>query len=252
MEEIILQAQINKNKKAIEQLASESEQIAQEINSGAFLAQGFKRSTDFLSQSNQDDWTGEASGGYVGYVLGTFKHPGIRRFSSHASTANSGGRFFINPLSTMLIGGGEKYITIFRPSGVLSGVTRRFGFHSSFTHVTPVNGVYFEQSGNILSGKADDNNIESVTPTTYTMTANTWYRAVLEINSDATLATFTLYADDSDTVLWTDTVNANIPKTTGREVGVIDVCTLASPSSEVIIGFIDYIEVSLSKSRRLL
>ena len=99
-------------------------------------------------------------------------------------------------------------------------------------------------------GKTSNFNTRSVTSNTYTITPNTWYRSKVELNEDATLATYTLYADDSETVLWTNTLATNIPKTAGREVGHGFIST-SSGTTAISLANLDYMDIILSKTRKV-
>lgn len=179
----------------------------------------------------------------------TTKHPGTIIYKSHASNTNSGYGYYANQY-TLLLGGGEKTTIIFK-TAALTGVTRRLGFHDSIDSNAPTDGVYCLQNGDQLTGRTMNNTSGSITGTAFTLAANTWYRLVIELNADASLATYTLYADDSMTVLWTDALATNIPTGAGRFVGHSDVCTLASPSGATEIGTIDYMDIILPNARRV-
>lgn len=208
-----------------------------------------KSACEFLNNSGLLPWGVSAiNTGTLGAISGTPKHPGVMPILSSA-TPNSGYRIRLNP-DSLLLGGGEKTTIIFKPATTLLGVTARFGFHDSSDVTAPVDGVYAEIVDGVLSGKTSNNNTKSTTGTTFTLTADTWYRLVILLNNDATSAKFTLYADDSNTVLWSDSLAENIPNTAGREVCHAYVCTY-SGSSAITIGSLDYMDVVLPKARRV-
>lgn len=212
----------------------------------------YKLKNEFtLAGTVQLPWVNSAiSSGTIGVLAPIPKHPGVLSYSSHASNANSG-YCFITEGSTFLLGGGEKTTIIFKTPASLTGVTRRMGFHDSASVSAPTDGVYIKMDADTLTGQTINNTTGSTTATNYTVSTATWYRAVIELNADATLAIFTLYADDSTTVLWQDTLATNIPTATGRNVGHGDVCTLASPSGATAIGAIDYMDIVLPNARRV-
>lgn len=143
-------------------------------------------------------------------------HPGIWRIASGAA-ANTGHAVTLGGLTSVLIGGGEVAEFIFRVPAPTS-IIERLGFIDSVSIVAPVDGVSLVLVGTTLDGRTISNSVGSVTASSFTIVANTWYRGKVELNSAATLATFYLY-DASGTLLWTDTLAANIPTAAGRETG---------------------------------
>lgn len=212
-----------------------------------------KIKTDFLGfiGSLNGAWIGTATqSGSAGASFGTAKHPGLVGYLCHASNANSGYKM-VTDATCILLAGGEKTTIIFKTPSAITGVTRRIGFHDTLDVNAPTDGVYVLISETTLTGQTMSNGTGSTTGTSYTVSTATFYRLVIELNADATLATFTLYADDSDTVLWTDTLATNIPTGAGRTVGHGDVCTLASPSGAINIGYLDYIDIVLPNARKV-
>jgi hypothetical protein len=206
---------------------------------------------DFLLTGYTTSWnSGTINSGTVGNSEGTAKHPGIIRHVSHASNANSGSKT-MSAINSILLGGGEKASFIFETAATIAGVTRRIGFHDAIDNNAPTDGVYFRIIDGTIVGMTANNGTASTSASNYTVAQDTWYRGVITLNTDATLATFTLFADDSTTVLWTDTLSTNIPITAGRETGIGDVCTLASPSGATAIGYLDRIDVMFSNARRV-
>ena len=173
-------------------------------------------------------------------------HPGVVSYSSSTS-ANSGSGVGID--ACLQISGGEKSTIIFKTATTLTGVTRRMGFSTSISEALPTDGCYGMIADGVLTGITANNNTRSTTATSFTLSANTWYRLKISINSNATLVTYTLYTDNSDTVLWTDTLATNIPAS-NRAVGHGDIATY-SGTSAIVIGYIDYIDVEFSNVRRI-
>jgi hypothetical protein len=218
--------------------------------------------TDCFVSTALGHWGGTAvSSGVINSAAGTAKHPGVAEYASHNSNADSGYKIIMANVA-LLLAGGEKTTFIFKTAPTIIGVTRRMGFHDATSVTAPTDGVYVKQSIDggdnkcYLTGHTVSNNTLATTATKIELAADTWYRIVIEINSDGTTATFTLYQDDSTTVLWTDTLTANgstiiLPTGTGRNVGHGDICTLASPSGAITIGSIDYIDVILPNARRV-
>lgn len=209
-----------------------------------------KQWNDFIHFNQSAPWTQAAvnTGSVSSLVTPAQKHPGVASYVS-AAVANSG--YGIRILITaLLLAGGEKTTFIFKTATTITGVTRRMGFHDTTDYNDAVDGVYAEIVDGVIKGKTANNSVRSTTGTTYTLTAATWYRLVVQLNADASLATYTLYADDSATVLWKDTLTTNIPKTVGRETGHGDVCTYLPAVSDTI-GHLDYIDLVLPNARRV-
>lgn len=208
-----------------------------------------KISQDFFSLPALP-WGGAAiAGGTSSNRDAIAKHNGIQAYVSHVSNANSGYYFSANS-NAILLTGGEKTTIVFRTAG-LDGVTRRTGFHNSSDHNAPTNGIYTRIVNGVITGQSAANGVMSTSSTSYLLSSFGWYRLVIQLNTDATLATYTLFADDSTTVLWTETLIDNIPKITGREVSHRDVCTLASPTSAITIGYIDYMDMLIPGARKV-
>lgn len=212
----------------------------------------YRNFCEFFNQDNPLPWIcAQLQSAILGSVEGTSKHPGIAKYTSHASNANSGVRIILGGGNKILLAGGEKTTFIFSTGDVVDNVTRRFGFLDNTDRTAPTDGVYFKQAGDTLTGQTANNTTISTTGTSYTITTHTWYRGVVELNTAGTLATFTLYADDSDTVLWTDTLATNIPTGADRVVGHGDICTLDSSTGAVIIGYLDYFDFILPNARKI-
>lgn len=179
--------------------------------------------TDFLANTSADQspFLGTAvSSGTISAVAGASLvpgHPGICLVRSSTS-ANSGYRFNVSP-DMIVLKGGELFDFIFHMPFSTSGTTLRFGFHDSTSVAAPVDAAMIEvtTAAGTVVGKTSNNNSSSQT-TGGTLSANTWYQGRIELNSDATLATFSIYLMDG-TLVWQQTLNANIPKTAGRAVG---------------------------------
>ena len=204
---------------------------------------------DFLSTSAIYWGSTSILTGTITQVSGIQLHPGIIGYTS-STTANSGYRCITSQTSTLL-SGGEKSTIIFKTATTLLGVTRYMGFHNTLDLTAPTNGVYVKIADGVLTGNVANTSVISTASTSYTVEANTWYRLVIELNSDATSATYKLYADNSATVLLETTLSASIPKTTGKEIGHGDVCTY-SGTSAVTIGYLDYIDIILPNARRII
>jgi len=177
-------------------------------------------------------------------IAGVASHPGILRISS-STTANSGG-YILTDINAFLIGGGEIFEVIFQPLVANNtNTTIRMGFLDATTYVDAVDGAYFELSPGSLAikGKTASNSIRSTTATSYTLTVSTWYRARLEVNSNATQVNFYVY-DDSGTQLWTDSLTTNIPTALGRNTGAGVIATNSGITATALVYF-DYMAVGI-------
>jgi hypothetical protein len=209
-----------------------------------------KQWNDFINSNSLSPWYNYLiASGTQGAGTGSAKHPGVITYTS-SSSANSGAAIR-STQSIACLSGGEKTTIIFKTASTLTGVTRRMGFHDATDQNAPADGVYLKIADGVLTGQTANNSTQSTTGTNFTLTGDTFYRAKIELNADATSAIFTLFADDSDTVLWTDSLSTNIPKTAGREIGHGDVCTIASPSGATVIGQLDYMDIILPNARKV-
>jgi hypothetical protein len=154
-----------------------------------------------------------ASGG-VSPGTGTANHPGIARVNS--GTVTMGGYQFYSDIVALALAGGEITEFIFRVPET-TDTYLRLGFHDSYTTSTPDDGSYIYVVGTSLDGRSFNSTSPTITGTSYTITANVWYRGRVIINSDATRADFYLY-DESCALLWHDANITNIPS--GRSLGI--------------------------------
>ena len=174
-------------------------------------------------------------------------HPGIVRITS-STTANSGYRWMSDP--ALRIAGGESFECIFRMLSVAT-TTMRFGFSDSTTSADAVDGVYFEMAATgTLVGKAASNSVRSSTATLATLAINTWYRATIIINADASSATFTLY-DANGLLLATQSLVTNIPVAAGRETAIGFSITNSTTTATALVD-LDYLAVSFGRNRALM
>jgi len=173
---------------------------------------------------------------------GDANHPGITRFKS-STNANSGVQFECYG-SALLLAGSETTDLVFRPQ-TLPLTTFRFGFHNIYaSSADAVDGCYIESVDGTISGKTANNSARSATGTNYLTVTNTWYRARVTINADATRVDFYLYAEDG-TLLWTDFLTTNIP--TARKTGH-SIITTNSGTTAVDLIDVDYLNIWIPKT----
>jgi len=189
------------------------------------------------------------NGGAMGTAISEVKHPGVFQIASSAS-ANSGARA-ITHSNSIRLSGGEKTTIIFKTPANLTGVTAVMGFCDTLDAIAWADCACIKINGTTLTGETESNNAGSTTGTSYTVAVDTWYRVVIEVNADATSVSFKLYADDSDTLLWSNTLTTNIPTAAGRELHYVITAIMASPTGTTVLLLIDYLNIQFTNSRRV-
>jgi len=184
--------------------------------------------------------------GTVTSLAGTPTHPGVVRITSSTS-ADSGATIVLNSKTAFLLAGSESSRCWFRPQ-TLSGTTTRIGFHdaSEFSGVTDGAFFYVDPATGIIYGKTSAAAV-STTGTGYQLVTDTWYLAILVLNSDASRVDFSLY-DDAGSLLWTDFLTSNIPTAAGRELGH-GLKSTNSGTTAVALTDVDYLELSVPDRR---
>jgi hypothetical protein len=205
-----------------------------------------KQWNDFITTSTHPWIVNSINAGTWSGFGSILNHNGIRTYSSSAN-ANSGYFITTNTISFILMGG-EKTTFIFKTPLSQASITRRMGFHTTQDSNSPTDGIYAKIVNGVIAGETSNNNEKSATNTTYTLSADTWYRLKIELNQAKTLVTYTLYADNSDSVLWTNTISTNIP--TARVVGHGDVVT-SSGTTAIALGQIDYMDIIIPNARKV-
>ena len=207
---------------------------------------------DFLFNTSTEPWFPTSiAGGSVSTTVEP-KHGGIHSYISHNTNDNSGYLYRLGA-NTFILSGGEKTTIIFKTPSDFSNIIRRSGFFYSADITEPNNGVYLSQDGATIIGKTSNGGNRTSTVSSYTMSANTWYRATIEIGDNAKVAYFNLYKDDSDEILWGDIITTNIPSVSsgGYSVGHEDICIATSTTTQRTIGYIDYMDVYIPNARKL-
>lgn len=190
---------------------------------------------------------GALSSGTIAVGTANANHPGVVVLKD--STTNNGGyRAYTEPTG-ILIAGGEKFTVVFQINSNRSTQTCRLGFHNSTDYNAPTNGVWIDlvgdgSTGAVATGKATNAGGTTSTGTTYTCLTDTWYSATVVLNADATLATFTIY-NEAGASVWTNTVNANIPTSAGRFVGITLIATQSSNDAAANMISLDYVRAEI-------
>jgi hypothetical protein len=213
-------------------------------NNGAQLEQIANKYWNDFIETFTNPWSAVAvNSGTIYDVFGEQKHSGIIEYRSSVS-ANSGFRFSTN-INSILINGCEKTTAILKMPTSLSTLTTRIGFHDATTNADASNGVYLEIVSGVIVGKTALSNTRSITASSFTLSPNTWYRFVVEVDKAKSLVYYKLFADDSDEILWQDTISSNIPTgATGH--GVI---STSSGTTAITVLVIDYLDIVIPNRR---
>lgn len=177
----------------------------------------------------------------------TLDRPGVIGMSC-GSLANSGFNFITN-LTTISLGGGEKATFIFYPALARATSYSRMGFIDSYTTVAPSDGAYIQFVGNAtgvtISGRCAKGGATSTTGTAYAAAINAWYTGTIEVNADASLVTFTIYASPG-VQLWQDTLATNIP-TGVSYTGFGFMVAESSTAGAALISNLDYFRLEINR-----
>jgi hypothetical protein len=212
---------------------------------------GYFNSYDFTSNNNQTmfaAWQMAAiASGTTTMIAGTPNHPGILALNS-AAGANSG-YLIRTSLTAFLLAGTERCDFIFRPQ-TLTGLISRRGFIDNFTANDESDGAYFEiatVAGNpgVIVGKTAAFTNRSTTATSYQLITNTWYRARVLVNANATQVDYYLY-DESGNLLWHDSLTTNIPTVAGQETGHGIVAINSGASAGTLVDE-DYMDIEINR-----
>ncbi len=146
-------------------------------------------------------------------------HPGVIIIRD-STTLNSGVRIMPD-VTAVLIGGGEQITCVFQQNTSRTTAVSRIGFFDNTSViVSPQDGAWLEMIGNganaTLTGRTRVGGTVGTTATSYAVSLDTWYSGEIIINSDATLVTFKLFAENG-TLLWLETLSSFIPTTANHE-----------------------------------
>jgi hypothetical protein len=126
----------------------------------------------------------------------------------------------------------------------------RLGYDDSATSAAPTDGVWLEIVGNgtgvVISGKTASNSTSSTTSSTYTLAISTWVSATVEINSNASLVTYTLRSE-AGAVIWTDTLATNIPTGSSRNTTPHMIGTESTTDAAALMFHLDYACYSINR-----
>ena len=203
---------------------------------------GYVDSCEFMESTGLAPFSTLAigSGGVLTSLNGDTNHPGV--MGLYSGTSYGGGRSIYVKNNSLRLSGGEFSEIVFRPD-VLTDTTAYMGFHSSTSAVAPTDGCYLNIAGTTLTGRNRLASAETVTGTSYTMTATTWYRARIEVNAACTRVDYTLYLCSDGRVLWTNYIEDNFPTATiGYAINM-----WSTVSSSVLTMSIDYVSIIINR-----
>lgn len=171
---------------------------------------------------------------------------GVVRITS-STTTNSGYRWQTDATS-IRIKGGEEFTAGIAPVDLSANTTGRIGFLDNTTSADAVDGIYFEWagSGNITL-KTSNNSTRTTSSTITTMSANTWYKVKIVVNSNATSVTGYVY-DASGTLISSQTNTTNIPTAAGRETAAGAIVTNVGTTATALCD-LDFIMTKFTVTR---
>ena len=194
--------------------------------------------------ANFHPWLGGAiASGVANTVLGESNHPGIVGLRNVAGTPNTGYAYHWSSVQGgVYIIGGEHTELIFKcKAGTTDSI--KFGYMTAATAVTsvavPTDGIQIVIDATILRGLTSNDGTISTTATTYTISADTWYRMKIVCTSTSRID-FYLY-DASSTQLWTDNITTNIPSGAGDELNHIIQYFHVGSDAALVSMYIDYV-----------
>ena len=185
------------------------------------------------------------SSGTAQVTTGTAHHIGCITLKS-SSTANSGYQFNLG-IASLLLAGGESFEFIFKtPALIRTTTSMRLGFQDSSTTAVVTDGVFFNFAAGVITGKTSLNKAVTTSVGSFTPKVSTWYRAKITVESTSS-ALFEIFADDSDTTVFSERLTTNIPTETGRETGVGVIATESgTTSTEMIV--LDYVCLEITRT----
>ncbi len=147
------------------------------------------------------------------------------------------------------IAGGEKFVCVFQVRGVRSGMTAYLGFFDNTSVTAPTDALCFIITANGTSasmvGRGRANNTASDT-SPISLSTNTWYTAIIEVNAAATSCNFALYAENGTLVGQADITN--IPTAAGRETGMGVAAYESSTDAAADMLHLDYLRFEINRT----
>ena len=198
---------------------------------------------EFWNTGGQPSWGSTAIGaGTQAVIASEASHPGIVRITQNGANTGFAWTQASAPTTSFLLGGGEVFECIFRLQNTTNCVYR-LGFQDSVTTAAPTDAVYIHIAGTTADGRTYNNTATSTTGTNYTVSAGTWYRAKVVVNSTS-LVTFSILSM-AGASLWSNTLTTNIPSAAGRETG------MAALGYKTTAGTVDLIDLDWANEYNL-
>jgi hypothetical protein len=207
--------------------------------------------TDFYNSTSPfaQGLTGTAvSSGTIVNIAGEANNPGI--VALRDSTIANGGYRVQTDVTAFRLAGGERCVFVFQVRNARATISGYLGFFDNTTVAVPTDCVCLVLSANgttaSIVGRGRANNTAVDTLTAFAPVLNTWYTAIIEINSDATLATFQIL-NAAGVEQWTGTTT-NIPTASGRETGFGAAVFESTTDAAADIIRLDYIRMEINRT----
>lgn len=169
---------------------------------------------------------------------------GILRIASSA-TLNSGYRWLTASSTVFQTLGGMYFRGIIGwAAAVSSDVLLRMGYLDNNTATAPVDGIYLQGSGDQVSLVCMSNSVSTISDTAWEVPAqDTLYIAEIEVNTAITEVEMRIY-DMTETLLFTETVDTNIPSGTSRLFGAGLIVTHSASAARNMV-YVDRLEMGV-------
>lgn len=207
--------------------------------------------TDFYNVTSpfSQGLTGSAvSSGAIQQRAGEPNHPGI--VALRDSTTANGGYRVMTDVTAFRIAGGEKYVCSFQVRSARAGCTSYMGFFDSTTIAAPTDAACFVITANgttvSMVGRTRANNTATNTSTAFNPSLNTWYTAIIEVNSNASSVNFSIF-NESGTSVYNEDL-ANLPTAAGRETGAGVAAYESTTDAAADILHLDYLRIELNRT----
>lgn len=213
-------------------------------------------STDFTQAAGiPDPWSGSA------HASGTITSPSSSFYNGQnnglievrASASANSGYSFRTGQGEILLSGGEITNFVFMPRTASTSLVGRFGFHDTMTTGSaPTDAVMFTLTGNgtnaVIAGACSSNSSSS-TVALGNLTVDTFYHGRITIGASAANAVFEIF-DMSGTLLYTGTVSANVPSSTGRTTAHAAQFFHTAGSTGLALVVLDWMDFSFPNRQR--
>lgn len=184
-----------------------------DIGNGDFWAEGIGT----VAASAFSPLLGAAvSSGTLGAIDPTADNHSVWAIGS--TTAANTGYSFLSRATHLYLAGGERTSTVIRFVAT-NTVIARGGFLDVVTATEPTDGAYWEVANGYMFGRTSSNSVRSTTTTSNLLDPTLYYRINTIVNTNASLATFELRSA-AGSVVWTESLSANLPITAARAFGV--------------------------------